>query len=302
MDSDQTGSKPVLNILSQLGTAHPTVTVLAGDSVGRTVVLDVEELIIGRSHECHIRIDDDGVSRSHARLSVSAERVAVEDLQSKNGTLVNGERINALTTLKNGDKIQLGPAAVLRFAYQDLLEAEAQKKLFDQATRDVLTGLYNRAYLTEVLTKEFAFADRHGHALAVMLLDVDHFKRVNDTLGHSGGDAVLRALSDVLLKTIRIEDTLGRYGGEEFLVVARELTPARAVAFAERLRKVVSKHDFVVAGQKVPVTLSIGVVTNKKAKFLDWRAMVDAADHALYEAKQNGRNQVMPPPTGSKKK
>lgn len=292
-DKDQTGTQPMSNLLEKAGKVNPTLTVLAGGhSIGRAIVLDLAEFIIGRSAEATIRIDNDGVSRSHARLLVSPGKVVIEDLQSKNGMLVNGVQV-ASAILASGDKIQLGPATVLRFAYQDLLEAEAQKMLFDKATRDVLTGLYNRTFLTETLRKEFAFAARHGQALTVLMFDVDRFKTVNDTFGHAGGDYVLRTIADVLQRTLRVEDVLGRYGGEEFLLVARELSPAGAVVLAERLRTMVERHEFLVAGTKVSVTVSVGVVTSKNVKVENWEALVDAADQALYLAKQSGRNRVV---------
>jgi two-component system, cell cycle response regulator len=298
-DNDSTGTKPILNLLDRAGSSNPTLTVLAGgDSIGRCVVLDLEELIIGRSIEAHIRIDDDGVSRSHARVLVNDGKVVIEDLQSKNGTLVNGVRV-VTATLASGDKIQLGPATILRFAYQDFLEAEAQKKLFDQATRDVLTGVYNRTFLTETLVKEFAFANRHGHSLSALMIDVDRFKSVNDSWGHAGGDYVLKTIAEVLQETLRVEDVLGRYGGEEFVVVARELTLGKSIALADRLRQLVERHPFLIGRNKLSVTVSIGIATTKKGKFDSWQALVDAADKNLYEAKAGGRNRVVPPPTPS---
>lgn len=299
-DDETTGSKPILNILAMGGKANPTLTVLAGrEQIGKSFVLDLEEIVIGRAVDAHIRIDDEGVSRYHCRILLSQERVVIEDLKSKNGTLVNGTSV-VTEVLHSGDKLQVGSSTVLRFAFQDFLEAEAAKKLFDQATRDTLTGIYNRTFLTEHLVKEFAFAKRHGHSLTVVMVDADRFKSVNDTFGHAGGDYVLKTIAEILQKTVRLEDVLGRFGGEEFLLVTRELSDTKAYQLAERLRKVVEKHDFRIGRTKVPVTVSLGVASTNKTEFETWQELVDAADRALYEAKEGGRNQVRPAPPKKK--
>ncbi len=299
-DDETTGSKPILNILALAGKSNPTLTVLAGrEQIGKSFVLDLEEIVIGRAVDAHIRIDDEGVSRYHCRILLSQERVVIEDLKSKNGTLVNGAPVKT-ETLHSGDKLQVGSSTILRFAFQDFLEAEAAKKLFDQATRDTLTGLYNRTFLNEHLVKEFAFSKRHGHSLTVVMIDADRFKSVNDTFGHAGGDYVLKTIAEILQQTLRLEDVLARYGGEEFLLVTRELTDAKAWQFAERLRKVVEKHEFKIGKTRVPVTVSLGVASTVKTEHETWQKLVDAADRALYEAKEGGRNQVRPLPPKKK--
>jgi two-component system cell cycle response regulator len=293
IDDENTNSKPIISVLAiTRGPEHPALTVLAGrDGVGRTIVLEAGEWVMGRAADAQVHIDDEGVSRHHARLVVGPDGVTLEDLRSKNGTLLNGRPIVA-TKLATGDRIQIGATTIFRFSYQDPLEAEAQRRLFDQATRDVLTGLYNRTFLIESMVKEFAFAKRHGTALSALFIDVDHFKTINDTWGHSAGDHTLKTLAALLNRTVRLEDVLGRYGGEEFVIVSRELTPKQALAFAERLRAAVEGAEFRVNAEKVPVTVSIGVATSRKASHSTWQDLVDEADRGLLKAKEQGRNRV----------
>jgi diguanylate cyclase (GGDEF)-like protein len=291
-DDEVTGSRPTINLMELTGKSSPTLTVLSGgDQIGKRYTLDLVEIVIGRAADAHIRIDDDGVSRYHARLMLTSEGVLLEDLKSKNGTLLNGTPVRT-ATLSPGNTIQIGPRTVLRFALEDSLEVMAARKLFDQATRDVLTGLYNRTYLVETMVKEFAFSVRHRHPLSVALLDIDRFKVVNDTHGHAGGDAVLRSVADVLQATVRQEDVVGRFGGEEFLIIARQLSARQSLQLAERLRKAIAACEVSVGAVRVPVTASLGVATMTADRFGTWQDLVDAADRALYEAKKSGRNRV----------
>jgi len=185
-------------------------------------------------------LDDDGVSRRHARVRLmNTGNVELEDLNSTNGTYYMGERISR-QMLKDGDKVQIGSTAVLKFSYQDQLEEALQKNLYESATRDGLTRLYNKKYFQEALDKEYAYAARHRVPLAVVMLDVDHFKKVNDTYGHPAGDYVLQKLSQVVLGVVRTEDIVARYGGEELALILRQSTEEAANRCAERIRSEVA--------------------------------------------------------------
>ena len=135
----------------------------------------------------------------------------IVNLGSRNGTFVNGEPVSR-ETLRDGDKIQIGGTTILKFSYQDELDEALQRNLYESATRDPLTHAVNRRGFEEALAKEYAFARRHGRALSVLALDLDHFKRVNDTFGHPAGDYVLKRLADIITATIRVEDTFARTG------------------------------------------------------------------------------------------
>ncbi len=175
-------------------------------------------------------------------------------------------------------------------------EFREREALLERATRDALTGLWNRPSILEFLAREMTHAQRSGTPLALALIDVDHFKRVNDTYGHHGGDEVLRELARRLSKAIRQKDWLGRYGGEELMVVLPGLTYAGATTPIERLRECVAERAFSVQGFSVPLTVSIGMAWCESATDTT-HEMIRRADAALYAAKGSGRNRVVYPPS-----
>jgi diguanylate cyclase (GGDEF)-like protein len=164
--------------------------------------------------------------------------------------------------------------------------------MFDAALRDGLTGAFNKRYFSERLETEFSFHLRHQTPLSLLMLDLDNFKRLNDTWGHLAGDHVLRTVVTQVTSTIRAEDVLCRYGGEEFAVICREIPMPSAQAMAERVRRSVAFHTFEWEGKRLPVTCSIGVAGVPFPGLEDAIAMVEAADRALYRSKHEGRNRV----------
>jgi diguanylate cyclase (GGDEF)-like protein len=192
-------------------------------------------------------------------------------------------------------RYQLGKLRARRLA----LEKEFREKqaLLERATRDALTGLWNRPSILEFLSRELTHAQRTGTPLAVALIDVDHFKRINDTYGHHGGDEVLRELARRLTATIRQNDWLGRYGGEELMVVMPGLSYAGATKPIERLRECVAERPFNVQGTRMSVTVSIGMAWCESTSDTT-HDMISRADAALYAAKNSGRNRVVYPPSG----
>jgi two-component system, cell cycle response regulator len=267
------------------------IVVAGKTSVGKMFPI-TGELVIGRAGSADIVLDDDGVSRRHARVRLlPTGNVELEDLNSTNGTYYMGERISS-QMLKDGDKVQIGSTAVLKFSYQDQLEEALQKNLYESATRDGLTRLYNKKYFQESLDKEYAYAARHRVPLAVVMLDVDHFKKVNDTYGHPAGDYVLQKLAQVVLGVVRAEDIVARYGGEELALILRQSTEEAANRCAERIRSEVAKTDFNHNGVRMPVTVSVGVATTLDKAANSASDLVSIADGYLYRAKRSGRNRV----------
>jgi diguanylate cyclase (GGDEF)-like protein/PAS domain S-box-containing protein len=175
----------------------------------------------------------------------------------------------------------------------DITERKALlEKLERQATRDYLTGLNNRRYFMERGETELAQAKRYGHKLSLLMLDIDRFKRINDTHGHKVGDIVLQQLAIILRNSFREVDIIGRIGGEEFAVLLPETGLAQATEVAERLRKNVAGTDLTEAtGLPLRFTISIGVV-ELDGKDVSLDRLLELADKALYEAKQTGRNKV----------
>ena len=178
--------------------------------------------------------------------------------------------------------------AILR----DVTEAvRARQELFALATKDALTGLRNRRYFLEGAETEFARSRRHGRGFALLLIDADHFKQINDTLGHAAGDRALQGIADTCNRSLREVDVVGRLGGEEFAVAMPEADLVVACQVAERLRQHIAEHDVSVDEQSFRVTVSIGVAAASPAdRTLD--QMLRRADQALYTAKNSGRNRI----------
>lgn len=269
-----------------------SVTLLSAPHTGATHAIDHGELVIGRSPEVSLYVNDAGLSRRHARLYRVGSSYFVEDLGSTNGTLVNGERVTSPVQLVDGVRVLVGKQTILRFALQDRLELDAARRMYDQSIRDGLTGLSNRRHLEERLTAEYGYAKRHGSPLCVLIIDADHFKRVNDTFGHQAGDEVLRALGGLLQGAARREDVAARYGGEEFVLVARAVDLAQAMGLAERIRAATEACIIDFDNQRIPVTVSIGVAASNLGSHGSATELLAAADAALYRAKAEGRNRV----------
>jgi diguanylate cyclase (GGDEF)-like protein len=252
-----------------------------------------QELVIGREEGVNVLLSDDGVSRRHARIFMKGSDAIVEDLGSRNGTFVAGERVTEYS-LTDGEKIQIGAATTIKFTFTDDLEEEYQRRLTEAALRDPLTGIYNRRHFDERLLAEFSGARRHGTPLSLLIIDVDHFKKVNDTHGHLAGDAALQMVASVLQEATRKEDILARYGGEEFVVLARATDLGGAALFAERMRKKVEGSVCKWQNKEISVTVSIGVAQLSKSATME--DFIDSADRAVYQAKHAGRNRVISMP------
>ena len=168
----------------------------------------------------------------------------------------------------------------------------AREAMRTQATRDGLTGLWNRRAILETLEREISRVKREGKPLGVMLVDLDHFKLVNDTHGHLAGDEVLRETAKRMLAAVRPYDAIGRYGGEEFLIVMPGCDEAGLSSAAERLRSCIGDRAMESPEGRVSVTVSVGVAALKDPQNAEAGALLRAADAALYEAKARGRNRV----------
>jgi diguanylate cyclase (GGDEF)-like protein len=233
------------------------------------------------------------VSRSHARISREGDAFVLHDLGSTNGTFLHGGRI-VRANLVSGDRFQLGPRAVLRFAVADRLERDLLTNLVESSTRDALTGAFNRAFFEQRLQAEMAYARRHETKIAVLLLDLDDFKSINDTHGHAAGDVVLRVVADEIRRTLREEDLFARYGGEEFAILARAASHLDARRLAERVRLAVAALKVSLPeSASASVTVSIGIAHHSECTE-PWRAadLVSLADARLYRAKSAGRNRI----------
>jgi two-component system cell cycle response regulator len=270
---------------------HGTLTFVEGPLTGALVTLAPGAVVLlGRGAAADVHVPDDTVSRRHARIRGDGSGFAIEDLGSS-GTWVNGWRVDSWRPLASGARVQLGPRVRLRFDLHDATEQRILVELYEASIRDALTGAYTRRYLRERLHAELSYAARHRTAVAMLMLDLDHFKTVNDQHGHEAGDAVLRVVVEQLRRVLRPEDVLSRYGGEELCILLRGLDAAQAESLAERLRASVAALRIATGDAVVAVTASIGVAATRPDQDPPeaW-SLVERADRALYVAKRAGRD------------
>lgn len=261
-------------------------------NAGQVLKLDGAIFGLGRHPDNQACVDDDGISRYHARITVDGTKYWVEDLGSSNGTYINGRRITSCE-LNNGDTLNLGPRVSFRFSAATEHEERVLKQLYESSVRDPLTGVFNRHYFTCQLQSELAYAVRHDSALSIVLLDIDFFKKVNDTHGHLGGDAALVHLANVFNKSLRTEDLLARYGGEEFVILLRGIPVERAVAVADRLRQSLEGQPVMHGDTAFQITASFGCASVACSKTTVTEVLIELADRRLYRAKELGRNRVV---------
>jgi diguanylate cyclase (GGDEF)-like protein len=274
------------------------LVVLAGASVGEMYKIETETTIIGRGQKAQIRLLDDGISREHAQLVIQGDRVVLQDLGSTNGTYCNGLKVDR-KELADGDKILVGSTTILKFTYHDNLDEIFQKQMYESALRDGLTKAFNKRYFTDRLESEFTFSTRHMSPLSLVLLDIDHFKRVNDTYGHPAGDHVLSEVSNLMAISLRAEDVFARCGGEEFGVICRGSDLAQGQIVGERLRHAVELAEIAYEGKRIPLTISVGLACLPDPSIKDARQLIRAADAALYTSKGSGRNRLSVHKAGS---
>jgi diguanylate cyclase (GGDEF)-like protein len=172
-----------------------------------------------------------------------------------------------------------------------MAELEKQKQAFEQQSReDGLTKLYNRRHIDTLLAQEFERSKRFNHPFSIAIIDIDHFKKINDTFSHQVGDEVLRTVAQIFKNNLRSMDLVGRYGGEEFVIGLLETSLMRAIPIAEKLRRAVEEFNWSVVQPNLQVTISIGLAEN--AKMPSHEKVIAEADRKLYEAKRAGRNLV----------
>jgi two-component system, cell cycle response regulator len=292
VDTRMDGPAPVVS--SELA----CVVFLAGERVGYKLPLQPGRLEIGRDPACDISLSSDLVSRNHARLLISADKVLLVDLSSTNGTFVNDRRIRDWL-LVDGDRIGIGNVW-LKYLGPGNAESSYHDEVFRLVTHDGLTEVFNRRYYDDELAKHVSA----GHAVGLLIFDADHFKSINDVHGHAGGDRVLREVTKRIVPLLPSAAFLARIGGEEFAIVAWSNDLDELVIqcrdLGERVRAAVADEPVAFAERSIPVSVSVGVA---------WTAPIDAqtssdrvttliselvaeADQRLYSAKQSGRNRV----------
>jgi two-component system cell cycle response regulator len=273
---------------------HLSLLVLSGPDAGQWHNLAPTGGIVGRHPDVDVRLSDPAISRRHVEIIIADNgHIIVRDLDSRNGVHVHGQRITE-RRVSDGDQIQLSAESVLRVRFVGHAETALISELQRAATTDPLTGVANRRYLTGRLEQELSFAHRHKSPMSVLMIDLDHFKALNDAGGHQAGDLALREVAEALVETVRVEDVVARYGGDEFVIISRGYAPDAAAGLATRLRDAIRQLDIGASHGTPPLTLSIGIAgcdpQVPSATPLNIMELLARADAALYQAKRSGRD------------
>ena len=288
---DLTIITPGATLQMKVSESSPYLVVLFPLEMHRRFALELNRpLVLGRSQGADAILPDEMISRSHCHVVWDGRKIRVQDLNSTNGTFVDGTQITE-SELGPDNRLQLGKV-VLKVEFKDSSEIERENALFEAATTDALTKVPNRRFFLERARSEWSAAKRTNRYIHAILLDVDFFKKVNDTYGHAAGDFVLKEIAILLDKMRRSEDPLARWGGEEFVFVLSGIEPNQAEAFAERTRKAVESLRIIWEDTRIPVTISLGLASLliQESDTLD--TLIALADARLYQAKRLGRNQV----------
>ncbi|MGI9035959.1 MAG: diguanylate cyclase [Pyrinomonadaceae bacterium] len=278
---------------------RPALIFLNGDLLAVPIPLERGEVILGRAVESDVRINDTEVSRQHARITTvqndaGETNYLLSDLDTKNGTYLNGQKIKR-EVLQNGDKITIGNN-ILRFEMLDEIDREYQRQIRRLLSHDDLTGLLSSRSFFSELRREVSNSAERARQFCVLMMDIDHFKSVNDTYGHLTGSKTLEEIGHCITQTLRNGDAAARFGGEEFAAFLLDADLAQGIVAAERIRQAIENQKFSVIKQgKIvenhQVTISIGVATFPTDSS-DPIELVEMADSALYRAKREGRNRV----------
>jgi diguanylate cyclase (GGDEF)-like protein len=274
---------------------------LSGELIAVPIPLERPEVILGRALEADVRVNDAKVSRRHAMVEKSFNEETqktdyiVTDFGSRNGTYVNGERINKKQVLQNGDKITIGDY-ILRFDLLDEIDREYQRQIHRLISHDDLTGLLSSRSFFSELRREAARATAEKRSFCVLMMDVDHFKKVNDQYGHLTGSKTLEEIGGCIIEVMRSGDAASRFGGEEFAAFLLDADTTQAMVAAERIRSAIEQKLFTVvrhqeAGASHRVTISVGIAAFPDDS-QDPIELVEMADSALYRAKREGRNRI----------
>ena len=244
-------------------------------------------MLLGRGRDADVRLTNRRASRRHARIRVNPEGSAVvEDLGSTNGTFLNGKPVRRYL-LKDGDKLSLGPNAVVRFSYQDEVERDFHQALINSEIRDPLTGIYTRSYIFDQIALTCAHAQRHATRLALLIFDIDRFNQTNNMYGNTAGSFVVKTITRIVRRELRMNDIYARCGVDRFVVMARDISDAGAVMLARRIRRAIKSRKIVFQGAHIPASVSIGIATLSE-KINEPTPLIRLAEKYLRMAKTAG--------------
>jgi len=270
------------------GAFKPRLIVVSGMLLGQQMELGDVPVIVGRASECALAMPHPSVSRQHCRIWRDGDRYLIEDLGSTNRTYLNGKPVTR-AELRDGDQISVGNNAI-KFFTGTSLEANYHEELIDLAIYDSLTGFYNRRRFRALLDEEMGDAKTTA-PLSLLLMDLDHFKQINDRHGHLVGDQVLSVVAQLIREHAPADAPLGRLGGEEFALALRGKSLGEAAVLAETLRAMVGARPVDTREERLIVTVSIGVAQSGVDASTP-SELLRRADERMYKAKQGGRNRV----------
>ncbi len=264
--------------------------VISGGDIGHQHRFKTNQTMIGRSINADIQVNDDSVSRDHAFIVKDKKGYRIADNESKNGCFVNDARVDN-RYLQDGDLLRIGKT-IFKYLSRNNIEQAYHEELFRLAKIDGLTNIFNQRHFSESLENELERAQRYNRELSLLMIDIDHFKKVNDTFGHRAGDHILKNLARIFVSRSRRVDYVCRYGGEEFAIILPEVDIMGAFKFASKLNKAVASHKFIFEKDEIPITISIGVSDIMEGpQSVD--DLIETADRRLYLAKERGRNCVV---------
>jgi two-component system, cell cycle response regulator len=268
----------------------PILTCMSGEQVGRRIMLADDHITLGRSPDATIMLQDTHVSRLHLTIQYDAAggKYRIKDLGSSNGTLLNETRITE-AELRDGDKIIIGHT-LLRFSWADALDQRFQNEIEHLMNIDQLTGLVVKRRFDEELNRFAAVARKQGSALAMMMMDMDGIKGINDTHGHPFGAFAIAETGRIVKRLIGDKGLASRFGGDEFMAFIPNATVEAARGIGEEIRKSVEDHTFVKDDIVLKPTICIGISVLKPGDTLE--TLLKRADEALYQSKRRGRNRV----------
>jgi two-component system cell cycle response regulator len=286
------------------GERRPALVFLRGELLAVPIPLERDEVILGRALEADVRVNDARASRLHARITTERNPLTSEtecrdtDLGSTNGTYLNGRLVTDALLLRDGDKLIIGEH-IMRFEMLDEIDREFHRQIHRLLVHDELTGLLTSKSFFSELRREAARAEFETRPFCVLMMDLDHFKLVNDTYGHMVGSLTLEHVGGCITHALRAGDVAARFGGEEFAAFLLDADCAQGIIAAERVRAAVEQYLFPAATRpdvngEAPthhITISIGVAEFPRDA-RDPIELVELADSALYSAKRNGRNRV----------
>jgi diguanylate cyclase (GGDEF)-like protein len=265
------------------------VVIFGLDRLGKRFPLE-RDMTVGRDPDVEISLENNDLSRRHALFAQRRGAWTVTDLGSTNGTLVNDRLATGEVVLTDGDLIKVG-GVILKYLAGGNVESHFHEEIYRMTVHDGLTGVHNRRAFLELMEREIARSARYGSRLSLALIDLDHFKQVNDTHGHQAGDLTLQRVARAAARLVTPEQMLARYGGEEFALVLPELSAEEARAVCEHVRFAIANEIIDWNDQRIAVTVSIGLATSNESMSVS--DLISAADAELYRAKQAGRNRVM---------